>query len=35
VLAVLVIRRVVRFFRKAFSNVGADAPLAELPPPTP
>jgi hypothetical protein len=29
VLAVLVIRRVVRFFRKAFSNVGADPPLAE------
>jgi len=29
VIAVLVIRRVVRFFRKAFSNVGADPPLAE------
>ena len=29
VLAVLVIRRVVRFFKNAFSNVGADPPLAE------
>jgi len=32
-LAVLVIRRVVRFFRKAFSNVGADPTLAEPAPP--
>jgi len=34
VLAVLVIRRVVRFFRKAFGNAGAEPPLAEPLPPS-
>jgi hypothetical protein len=33
ILAVLVIRRVVRFFKRAFTNVGADPPLAEPGPP--